>query len=253
MQVYLSWPVPDCTPLCPWSWVGDKTCDVPCNVSVCDYDGGDCNSTKSPTHHIHFHEQEDKEDEEYIFNKNEKQKENKVVEDYDNIGNIINTKPYKNEENSVLFKSNDDSKYIYNSNAKLEKLLSTLSKEQAVLSSDIVQVLFTQFSKSLLENNVNHVLSERDLLIKELVKEKNMHLFKNSVLLNRLISKYINCTQCKKTITSNTLVKHLWQVRQLKNIDENVSEQISKMLTRRLPDNSWLTTVSQNINSSTNW
>ncbi|KAL1132296.1 hypothetical protein AAG570_010253 [Ranatra chinensis] len=41
-KVYLSWPVPDCTPLCPWSWVRDGSCDEPCNISKCGYDGGDC-------------------------------------------------------------------------------------------------------------------------------------------------------------------------------------------------------------------
>lgn len=41
-QVYLSWPVPDCSDSCPWSWVADGSCDVSCNVSECSFDGGDC-------------------------------------------------------------------------------------------------------------------------------------------------------------------------------------------------------------------
>ncbi|GFG35565.1 hypothetical protein Cfor_07589 [Coptotermes formosanus] len=41
-KVYLSWPVPDCSDSCPWSWVADGSCDVSCNVSECSFDGGDC-------------------------------------------------------------------------------------------------------------------------------------------------------------------------------------------------------------------
>lgn len=41
-KVYLSWPVPDCNPNCPWSWVQDGSCDTPCNTSACSFDGGDC-------------------------------------------------------------------------------------------------------------------------------------------------------------------------------------------------------------------
>ncbi|CAH1403368.1 unnamed protein product [Nezara viridula] len=41
-KVYLSWPVPDCSPNCPWSWVQDGSCDTPCNISACSFDGGDC-------------------------------------------------------------------------------------------------------------------------------------------------------------------------------------------------------------------
>ncbi|XP_021926152.1 N-acetylglucosamine-1-phosphotransferase subunits alpha/beta isoform X2 [Zootermopsis nevadensis] len=41
-KVYLSWPVPDCSDSCPWSWVADGSCDVTCNISECSFDGGDC-------------------------------------------------------------------------------------------------------------------------------------------------------------------------------------------------------------------
>ncbi|PSN30812.1 hypothetical protein C0J52_26045 [Blattella germanica] len=41
-KVYLSWPVPDCSDSCPWSWVADGSCDVSCNTSECSFDGGDC-------------------------------------------------------------------------------------------------------------------------------------------------------------------------------------------------------------------
>ena len=41
-KVYLSWAVPNCNEGCPASWINDKYCDKACNVSSCDYDGGDC-------------------------------------------------------------------------------------------------------------------------------------------------------------------------------------------------------------------
>ncbi|KAK7868002.1 hypothetical protein R5R35_010176 [Gryllus longicercus] len=49
-KVYLSWPVPDCTESCPWSWIGDGSCDISCNISDCSFDGGDC----SPSNEIVF-------------------------------------------------------------------------------------------------------------------------------------------------------------------------------------------------------
>jgi hypothetical protein len=41
-KVYLAWPVPNCADGCPPNWLADKYCDKACNVSACDYDGGDC-------------------------------------------------------------------------------------------------------------------------------------------------------------------------------------------------------------------
>ena len=41
-KIYLSWAVPNCNEGCPASWINDKYCDKACNVSSCDYDGGDC-------------------------------------------------------------------------------------------------------------------------------------------------------------------------------------------------------------------
>ncbi|XP_046849520.1 N-acetylglucosamine-1-phosphotransferase subunits alpha/beta-like isoform X2 [Xenia sp. Carnegie-2017] len=41
-KIFLSWPVPNCNEGCPATWINDKYCDKACNVSECDWDGGDC-------------------------------------------------------------------------------------------------------------------------------------------------------------------------------------------------------------------
>ena len=45
-KVFLSWPVPNCNEGCPATWINDKYCDKACNVSECDWDGGDCLKNK---------------------------------------------------------------------------------------------------------------------------------------------------------------------------------------------------------------
>lgn len=47
-KVYLAWWVPDCSEVCPWAWVGDGTCDHACNTTLCEFDGGDCQTTTIP-------------------------------------------------------------------------------------------------------------------------------------------------------------------------------------------------------------
>lgn len=42
LQVYLTWPVPNCAEGCPGSWIKDGYCDKACNNSACDWDAGDC-------------------------------------------------------------------------------------------------------------------------------------------------------------------------------------------------------------------
>lgn len=46
-KVFLSWPVPNCNEGCPATWINDKYCDKACNVSECDWDGGDCLNSKT--------------------------------------------------------------------------------------------------------------------------------------------------------------------------------------------------------------
>ena len=49
-KIYLAWDVPRCNRGCTDSWIGDKQCDVNCNVSRCLWDLGDCaNATTAST------------------------------------------------------------------------------------------------------------------------------------------------------------------------------------------------------------
>ena len=41
-KIYLAWNIPNCNPGCPPNWLSDGYCDIPCNVTACNYDGGDC-------------------------------------------------------------------------------------------------------------------------------------------------------------------------------------------------------------------
>ncbi|KAL6433574.1 hypothetical protein ACFW04_006574 [Cataglyphis niger] len=47
-KIYLAWWVPDCSKVCPWAWVGDGSCDHACNTTLCEFDGGDCQTTTAP-------------------------------------------------------------------------------------------------------------------------------------------------------------------------------------------------------------
>lgn len=47
VNVFLGWPIPECTYGCPWIFIGDDSCDSICNIEECQYDGGDCNHLKS--------------------------------------------------------------------------------------------------------------------------------------------------------------------------------------------------------------
>eukprot|EP00053_Salpingoeca_punica_P018525 m.182084 g.182084 ORF g.182084 m.182084 type:complete len:1404 (-) comp17455_c0_seq3:254-4465(-) len=47
-KVFLAWPVPNCEDGCPSNWIGDKYCDLACNTTNCDFDGGDCLNRTGP-------------------------------------------------------------------------------------------------------------------------------------------------------------------------------------------------------------
>ena len=41
-KIYFEYPLPDCSPGCPMSWINDGYCDKICNTTSCMHDGGDC-------------------------------------------------------------------------------------------------------------------------------------------------------------------------------------------------------------------
>ncbi|XP_077289661.1 N-acetylglucosamine-1-phosphate transferase subunits alpha and beta isoform X2 [Arctopsyche grandis] len=52
-MVYTAWSVPECSQGCPWSFLGDNSCDQSCDNTECDYDGGDClQNPNIKSHHI---------------------------------------------------------------------------------------------------------------------------------------------------------------------------------------------------------
>ena len=57
-KIYLAWDVPQCNQGCIETWITDGYCDVNCNVSACDWDGGDCignnKAGQSTTTHGHY-------------------------------------------------------------------------------------------------------------------------------------------------------------------------------------------------------
>ncbi|XP_077270789.1 N-acetylglucosamine-1-phosphate transferase subunits alpha and beta isoform X1 [Temnothorax americanus] len=58
-KVYLAWWVPDCSEICPWAWVGDGSCDHACNTTLCEFDGGDCQTTDVPIDSEMMEEEDD--------------------------------------------------------------------------------------------------------------------------------------------------------------------------------------------------
>lgn len=44
VNIFLGWPIPECTYECPWIFIGDGSCDSICNIEECQFDGGDCDN-----------------------------------------------------------------------------------------------------------------------------------------------------------------------------------------------------------------
>lgn len=59
-KIFLTWSVPNCNEGCPASWIRDKYCDKACNVSECDFDGGDCVGVKQGSRYSYqsWHQQQ---------------------------------------------------------------------------------------------------------------------------------------------------------------------------------------------------
>uniref|UniRef100_A0A1A9ZVK5 LNR domain-containing protein n=1 Tax=Glossina pallidipes TaxID=7398 RepID=A0A1A9ZVK5_GLOPL len=63
VRVYQAWLVPDCAEDCPWTYIGDGSCDKHCNIANCQYDGGDCsleNNSNNNNEHLVNHSKEHK-------------------------------------------------------------------------------------------------------------------------------------------------------------------------------------------------
>ncbi|XP_014209728.1 N-acetylglucosamine-1-phosphotransferase subunits alpha/beta [Copidosoma floridanum] len=76
-KVFLAWWVPDCSDVCPWTWVRDGACDPTCNTTLCEFDGGDCDISAMDDADIEIDEIES--DYPYGFLREPKAKENEAV------------------------------------------------------------------------------------------------------------------------------------------------------------------------------
>ncbi|KAK2588199.1 hypothetical protein KPH14_004236 [Odynerus spinipes] len=95
-KVYLTWWVPDCSDVCPWAWVGDGSCDPACNTTLCEFDGGDCNSTLLSTDSEPFEEESD-----YPY------KYLQIVEDKNKSTTVFNNFDVENNSSTVSWVYSD--------------------------------------------------------------------------------------------------------------------------------------------------
>lgn len=169
--------MPDCSPVCPWTWVGDGTCDAPCNTSACDFDGGDC-VTSHPDSYQQLTSHDDYAD----------------AADYqpDTPAKINQTLDFP-----VAYKEADKIKnkpglvntsFSINSDDDLNKLLDFLSSNGTIFTSNVVQEMFFLLEKLHLNNTLtNH--GENGLEGKS-VKRINGITNKQSILLRKLGENY---------------------------------------------------------------
>lgn len=175
--MYLSWPVPDCSPVCPWTWVGDGTCDAPCNTSVCDFDGGDC-VTSHPDSYQQLASHDDYIDADYQPDMPAK------------INQTLNF-PVGYEEADKIKNKPDltNTSFVINSDDDLNKLLDFLSSNGTIFTSNVVQEMFLLLEKLHLNNTLtNH--GENSLGEKSVKKINNGITNKQSILLRKLGENY---------------------------------------------------------------
>lgn len=175
--MYLSWPVPDCSLVCPWTWVGDGTCDAPCNTSVCDFDGGDC-VTSHPDSYQQLASHDDYIDADYQPDMPAK------------INQTLNF-PSGNEEADKIKNKPDlaNTSFVINSDDDLNKLLDFLSSNGTIFTSNVVQEMFLLLEKLHLNNTLtNH--GENSLGEKSVKKINNGITNKQSILLRKLGENY---------------------------------------------------------------
>lgn len=175
--MYLSWPVPDCSPVCPWTWVGDGTCDAPCNTSVCDFDGGDC-VTSHPDSYQQLASHDDYIDADYQPDMPAK------------INQTLNFPAGYEEADKIKNKPDlANTSFVINSDDDLNKLLDFLSSNGTVFTSNVVQEMFLLLEKLHLNNTLtNH--GENSLGEKSVKKINNVITNKQSILLRKLGENY---------------------------------------------------------------
>lgn len=169
--------MPDCSPVCPWTWVGDGTCDAPCNTSVCDFDGGDC-VTSHPDSYQQLASHDDYIDADYQPDMPAK------------INQTLNFPAGYEEADKIKNKPDlANTSFVINSDDDLNKLLDFLSSNGTIFTSNVVQEMFLLLEKLHLNNTLtNH--GENSLGEKSVKKINNGITNKQSILLRKLGENY---------------------------------------------------------------
>lgn len=169
--------MPDCSPVCPWTWVGDGTCDAPCNTSVCDFDGGDC-VTSHPDSYQQLASHDDYIDADYQPDMPAK------------INQTLNFPAGYEEADKIKNKPDlANTSFVINSDDDLNKLLDFLSSNGTIFTSNVVQEMFLLLEKLHLNNTLtNH--GENNLGEKSVKKINNGITNKQSILLRKLGENY---------------------------------------------------------------
>lgn len=186
-QVYLSWPVPDCSEVCPWTWVGDGTCDLPCNTSACDFDGNDCLSFHPASPHLHL-SNEDYADyaDEVVNNGLSKGKQNRTTRllGEEEEKNILS----QNNSNHLYLNNNS---FLINSDSDLNDLIDFLTLNKTRITSNTVQDMFLLLKIINLNNTrLNKSKNKSVDIFNNLVESENVTLLDHNIFLKKLTKRY---------------------------------------------------------------
>ncbi|XP_011343574.1 N-acetylglucosamine-1-phosphotransferase subunits alpha/beta isoform X3 [Ooceraea biroi] len=102
-KVYLAWWVPNCSEVCPWAWVGDGSCDHACNTTLCEFDGGDCQTTAMPIDSEMMEEEGD-----YPYKYLQESRENDNNNNNNNIINGLKLLDILRRKNGTRLPQNDE-------------------------------------------------------------------------------------------------------------------------------------------------
>ncbi|XP_043666200.1 N-acetylglucosamine-1-phosphotransferase subunits alpha/beta isoform X1 [Vespula pensylvanica] len=168
-KVYLAWWVPDCSDICPWAWVGDGSCDPACNTTLCEFDGGDCNSTLLSTDSEPFEEESDypykylqilgekNRSTTISFNNSEKINNSTTVAWMHTVAMTHRTLNLKNQSSFIsnLTKFSDIKEY--NDNSKTIKLNDSNDMPESIFGDSNHTKLHIQFKRYLNDDIINLV------------------------------------------------------------------------------------------------